>query len=200
MVLAPGVSPAPSPCAAPGAGCEFPSLLLCCPARGLSLYSRYSMKRDCGTGPRVCIKQNAKPTVPAAPTLPVARCVPLFYNPCLSFGTLQPRFVTSGRSQVPPCASPCVVTCVSACAGDISAVPVCFPSGRCEELTLETGSLRVSILHRQPRAIGQGTCHLSQPVPVLQGSGQNCTPAAELLCPPILCLAVLPASWAKQTC
>lgn len=138
MVLAPGVSPAPSPCAAPGAGCEFPSLLLCCPARGLFLYSRYSMKRDCGTGPRVCIQQNAKPTVPAAQTLPVARCVWLFYNPCLSFGTLQPGFVTSGRSQVPPCASPCVVTCVSARAGEISAVPVCFPSARCEELALDT--------------------------------------------------------------
>lgn len=195
MVLAPGVSPAPSPCAAPGAGCEFPSLLLCCPARGLFLYSRYSMKRDCGTGPRVCIQQNAKPTVPAAQTLPVARCVRLFYNPCLSFGTLQPRFVTSGRSQVPPCASPCVVTCVSARAGEISAVPVCFPSARCEELSLDTWILA----GRQPRAIGQGPCHLSQPVPVLQGSGQSCTPSPELLCPPILCLAVPPASRAKQT-
>lgn len=39
---------------------------------------------------------------------------------------------------MPPCASPCVVTCVSARAGEISAVPVCFPSARCEELALDT--------------------------------------------------------------
>lgn len=51
----------------------------------LFLYSRYSVRRECGTGPRVCIKQNAKPAVLAAQTLPAALCVRLSYNSSLSF-------------------------------------------------------------------------------------------------------------------